>query len=66
MWHRFVLIMTECATVYPGQIHIGGGCGGEGYFTKFSVAGFSMQFFLGPNRIYGFVKMRCQKDLKSM
>ncbi len=42
-----------------------GGMGG-GYFTKFSVAGFSMQQKIQPNRIYGFVKKRGQKDLKSM
>ncbi len=37
-----------------------------GDFIKFSVVGFSRQTQIGPNQIYGFVKMRGQKDLKSL
>ncbi len=36
------------------------------YVIKLSVAGFTMQNKIGPNRILGFVKMNSQKDLKSM
>ncbi len=36
------------------------------YFTTFFVARFSMQKDIAPNRIYGFVKTRGQKDLSSM
>ncbi len=40
--------------------------GGGVYFTKLSVAEFSMPPKNGPNRINTFVKMSGQKDLKSM
>ncbi len=40
--------------------------GGGGYFTKFPVAGFNTGKKIGPNWIWGFEKMRGQKDLKLM
>ncbi len=40
--------------------------GGGRHFTKFLVGGSSLRWQNGPNWIWGFVKMRGQKDLRTV